>query len=57
MREQPSTELRHCLARDVPTVRPDIVDRAVFEEFASYDMMAMFVMGFTSFAQCHLILR
>ncbi|MEQ9161779.1 MAG: hypothetical protein RLN74_03665, partial [Ilumatobacter fluminis] len=43
LREQPSTELRHCLARDVPTVRPDIIDRAVFEEFASYDMMAIAV--------------
>jgi CBS domain-containing protein len=36
-------ELRHCLARDVPTVRPETVDRAVFEEFASYDMLSLAV--------------
>jgi CBS domain-containing protein len=43
LREQPSTELRHCLARDVPTVRPETGDRAVFEEFASYDMLSLAV--------------
>jgi CBS domain-containing protein len=43
LREPPSMELRHCIARDVPTVSPDIADRAVFEEFASYDMLALAV--------------
>jgi Mg/Co/Ni transporter MgtE len=36
-------ELRHCIAENVPTVAPDIDDRAVFEEFASYDMLAIAV--------------
>ncbi len=36
-------ELRHCIARDVPIVSPDTSDRAVFEEFASYDMLALAV--------------
>ncbi len=43
LREPPSMELRHCIARDVPTVGPDTTDRAVFEEFASYDMLALSV--------------
>ncbi len=40
LREPPSMELEHCIADDVPTVGPDTSDRAVFEEFASYDMLA-----------------
>jgi hypothetical protein len=43
LREPPSMELRHCIARDVPTVSPVTSDRAVFEEFASYDMLALAV--------------
>jgi len=43
LREPPAMELRHCLGRDIPTVRPETVDRAVFEEFASYDMLALAV--------------
>jgi Mg/Co/Ni transporter MgtE len=43
LREPPSMELRHCLARDTPSVGPDTSDRAVFEEFASYDMLAVAV--------------
>ncbi|MCB0966888.1 MAG: magnesium transporter [Ilumatobacter sp.] len=43
LREQPSTELKNCLARDVPTVRPETTDRALFEEFASYDMLSIAV--------------
>ena len=43
LREPPSMELRHCIARDVPTVSPDTSDRAVFEEFASYDMLSLAV--------------
>ncbi len=43
LREPPSMELRHCIARDVATVGPDTTDRAVFEEFASYDMLAVAV--------------
>jgi CBS domain-containing protein len=43
LREPPSMELRHCIARDVPTVSPMTSDRAVFEEFASYDMLALAV--------------
>ncbi|NNE11838.1 MAG: magnesium transporter, partial [Ilumatobacter sp.] len=31
LREPPSMELRHCIARDVPVVSPDTTDRAVFE--------------------------
>ena len=40
LREPPSMELERCIADDVPTVGPDTTDRAVFEEFASYDMLA-----------------
>jgi CBS domain-containing protein len=43
LREPPSMELRHCIADDVVTVGPDTSDRAVFEEFASYDMLAVAV--------------
>jgi CBS domain-containing protein len=41
LREPPSMELRHCIARNTPSVGPDTTDRAVFEEFASYDMLAL----------------
>lgn len=40
LREPPSMELQHLL-RQVATVRPDTSDREVFEEFASYDMLAL----------------
>ncbi|MDJ0771435.1 MAG: CBS domain-containing protein [Ilumatobacter sp.] len=43
LREPPSMELRHCIAEDTPVVAPDTIDRAVFEEFASYDMLALAV--------------
>jgi CBS domain-containing protein len=43
LREPPSMVLRHCLGRDVATVPPDTPDRAVFEEFASYDMLSLAV--------------
>ena len=43
LREPPGMELRHCIADGVPTVAPDTDDRAVFEEFASYDMLALAV--------------
>ena len=43
LREPPSMELRHCVARNVPTVAPETADRAVFEEFASYDMLSLAV--------------
>ena len=43
LREPPRMELRHCLAVDVPTVAPETAARAVFEEFASYDMLALAV--------------
>ncbi len=43
LREPPSMELRHCIARDVTTINPDASDRAVFEEFASYDMLSLAV--------------
>jgi Mg/Co/Ni transporter MgtE len=43
LREPPAMELRHCLASDVATVGPDTDDRAVFEEFASYDMLSLAV--------------
>ncbi len=43
LREPPSMELRHCIARDVTTIGPDATDRAVFEEFASYDMLTLAV--------------
>jgi CBS domain-containing protein len=42
LREQPSTELRHCVAED-PVVGPDASDRAVAELLASYDMLAVAV--------------
>jgi CBS domain-containing protein len=40
LREQPRMELRHCI-RQVATARPDTPDREVFEQFASYDMLAL----------------
>jgi Mg/Co/Ni transporter MgtE len=40
LREPPSIELSRCLDQ-VATVRPDTPDREVFEEFASYDMLAL----------------
>ena len=40
LREPPSMELSRCI-RQVATVRPDTPDREVFEEFASYDMLAL----------------
>ena len=43
LREPPGIELRHCLALDVPTIAPDATDRAVFEEVASYDSLALAV--------------
>jgi CBS domain-containing protein len=43
LREPPKMELRHCIARDVTTIPPDASDRAVFEEFASYDMLSLAV--------------
>jgi len=43
LREPPSMEVRHCIATDVPVVSPETADRAVFEEFASYDMLALAV--------------
>jgi len=43
LREPPSMELRHCIAVDTPTLRPDALDRAVFEEFASYDLLSIAV--------------
>lgn len=43
LREPPGMELRHCIARDVATVRPDTPDQAVFQELASYDMLALAV--------------
>jgi Mg/Co/Ni transporter MgtE len=43
LREPPSMALRHCLARDVATISPEAPDRAVFEEFASYDMLSLAV--------------
>ena len=42
LREQPSTELRQCIAED-PVVAPDASDRAVAELLASYDMLAVAV--------------
>ena len=32
LREPPAMELRHCIAADTPSLRPDAPDRAVFEE-------------------------
>jgi CBS domain-containing protein len=43
LREPPSMELRHCIAPDVTAIAPDATDRAVFEEFASYDMLSLAV--------------
>ena len=40
LREPPSMELSRCVDQ-VAIVRPDTPDREVFEEFASYDMLAM----------------
>ena len=40
LREPPSMELSRCV-RDVATVRYDTHEREVFEEFASYDMLAL----------------
>ena len=40
LREPPSMELRHCV-RNVATVEADTPDREVFEQFASYDMLAI----------------
>jgi Mg/Co/Ni transporter MgtE len=40
LREPPSMELSRCVV-PVATVRPETPDREVFEEFASYDMLAM----------------
>lgn len=40
LREPPSMELSRCV-RQVATVRPDTPEREVFEEFASYDMLAL----------------
>jgi Mg/Co/Ni transporter MgtE len=42
LREQPSTELRHCVAED-PVVAPEDSDVAVAELLASYDMLAVAV--------------
>jgi CBS domain-containing protein len=40
LREQPSMELSRCLSQ-VASTRPSTPDREVFEEFASYDMLAL----------------
>ena len=40
LREPPSMELSRC-TEHVSSVRPDTPDREVFEEFASYDMLAL----------------
>jgi Mg/Co/Ni transporter MgtE len=42
LREQPSTELRHCVGKD-PVVAPEESDVAVAELLASYDMLAVAV--------------
>jgi MgtE intracellular N domain/CBS domain len=42
LREQPSTELRHCVSED-PVVTPDASDVSVAELLASYDMLAVAV--------------
>ena len=34
------------IATDTPTLRPEATDRAVFEEFASYDLLATFSLVF-----------
>jgi Mg/Co/Ni transporter MgtE len=41
LREPPSMELSRCVDERVSTVRPGTPDREVFEEFASYDMLAL----------------
>ncbi|PIE33301.1 MAG: hypothetical protein CSA55_02090 [Ilumatobacter coccineus] len=43
LREPPMMELHHLVDRDIPTVHPGTRDRAVFEEFASYDMLTLAV--------------
>src|SRR4029079_17634938 len=40
LREPPAMELSRC-TEEVSSVRPDTPDREVFEEFASYDMLAL----------------
>jgi CBS domain-containing protein len=40
LREPPAMELSRCI-RQIVTVRPDTPEREVFEEFASYDMLAL----------------
>src|SRR4029078_6243694 len=40
LREPPRMELSRCIDQ-VAIVRPDTPDREVFEEFASYDMLAV----------------
>jgi Mg/Co/Ni transporter MgtE len=42
LREQPSTELRYCVAED-PVVGPEAPDTDVAEVLASYDMLAVAV--------------
>ncbi|WP_276968032.1 magnesium transporter MgtE N-terminal domain-containing protein [Desertimonas flava] len=42
LRESPSTELRNCVSND-PVVQPDATDRAVAEQLARYDMLAIAV--------------
>jgi Mg/Co/Ni transporter MgtE len=42
LREQPSAELRNCVAED-PSVTPETSDLAVAELLASYDMLAVAV--------------
>ncbi|MEO6571060.1 MAG: CBS domain-containing protein [Ilumatobacteraceae bacterium] len=46
LREPPAMELRHCV-RQVATVEADTPDREVFEQFASYDMLAIPVLDET----------
>jgi CBS domain-containing protein len=43
LREPPAMELGHCVQDDISTVGPDLPDRTVFEEFASYDMLSLAV--------------
>ena len=40
LREAPSMELRHCVSQ-VATVEGNTPDREVFEQFGSYDMLAI----------------
>jgi Mg/Co/Ni transporter MgtE len=40
LREPPAMELSRCI-EEVSSVRPNTPDREVFEEFASYDMLAL----------------